>query len=116
MFMLLPTVPCVPTNVSVVNDCHNDSAVVSWSGSRGAVQYLVTANSSYGSVSWQTSDLSHSLDNLTCGICYTVQVVAMDDSCSSVPSQAVMFNSGKRRTTHEETVILLTDTVSYTSS
>lgn len=116
MFMLLPTVPCVPTNVSVVNDCHNNSAVVSWSASRGAVQYLVTANSSYGNVSWQTSDLSHSLDNLTCGICYTVQVVAMDDSCSSVPSQAVMFNSGKRRRTHEETVILLTDTVSYTSS
>lgn len=102
--MLFSTVPCVPTNVSVVTDCANDTAVVSWSASRGAVWYAVTANNSHSNVSCQTSDLSCSLDNLTCGSRYTVQVVAMDDNCSSVPSQAKMFNSGETENTNKYTL------------
>ncbi|XP_034469740.1 fibronectin type III domain-containing protein 7-like [Hippoglossus hippoglossus] len=89
----LQSVPCVPTNVSVVMDCANNTALVSWSASRGALQYSVTARGSHSNVSCQTSDLSCSLGNLTCGSSYTVQVAAMDDSCSSVPSQAVVLNS-----------------------
>ncbi|XP_044075214.1 uncharacterized protein LOC122886733 [Siniperca chuatsi] len=89
----LQSVPCVPTNVSVVMDCANNTAVVSWSASRGAVQYSVTAHSSHSNISCMTSGLHCSLDNLTCGNHYTVQVVAMDDNCSSIPSQALMFNS-----------------------
>ncbi|KAM9349923.1 fibronectin [Symphorus nematophorus] len=89
----LQSVPCVPTNVSVAMDCANNSALVSWSASQGAVQYSVTAHSSHGNVSCQASDLSCSLDNLLCGNRYTVQVVAMDGTCSSVPSQALIFNS-----------------------
>ncbi|CAJ1072098.1 unnamed protein product%2C partial [Xyrichtys novacula] len=89
----LQSVPCVPTNVSVLMDCDHNTASVSWSPSRGAVQYYVTAHSSHGNISRQTSDHSYSLNNLACGSQYTVQVVAMDDNCSSVPSQAVLFNS-----------------------
>ncbi len=101
--------PCVPTNVSAVMACANNTALVSWSASRGAVQYSVTAQSSHSNVSCQTSDLTCSLDNLACGNRYTVQVVAMDDNCSSIPSQALIFNSGKRGNTHEHsyTFILL---------
>ncbi|KAM4552488.1 fibronectin-like isoform 2-T2 [Odontesthes bonariensis] len=90
----LQSVPCVPTNVSVVMDCANNSAVVSWSASRGAVQYSVMALSSHSNDSCQTSDLSCSLTSLTCGNSYAVQVVAVDESCSSVLSQVLVFNSG----------------------
>ncbi|TMS09781.1 Fibronectin type III domain-containing protein 7 [Larimichthys crocea] len=89
----LQSVPCVPTNVLVVVNCANNTAVVSWSASRGAVQYSVRALSNHGNDSCQTSDLSCSLDNLTCGTSYSVQVAAMDDNCSSIFSQAVTFNS-----------------------
>uniref|UniRef100_A0A3B4UWS1 Fibronectin type-III domain-containing protein n=1 Tax=Seriola dumerili TaxID=41447 RepID=A0A3B4UWS1_SERDU len=89
----LQSVPCAPTNVSVVMDCANNTAVVSWSASRGALQYSVTARSSHGNVSCETFDLNCSLDNLTCGSRYTVEVVAMDDSCSSIPSEALILNS-----------------------
>ncbi|XP_071348392.1 LOW QUALITY PROTEIN: pneumococcal serine-rich repeat protein-like [Trachinotus anak] len=89
----LQSVPCAPTDVSVVMDCANNTAVVSWSASRGALQYSVTARSSHSNVSCHTSDLNCSLDNLTCGSRYSVQVVAIDDSCSSVPTQAWILNS-----------------------
>lgn len=92
--LLLSAVPCAPTNVSVVMDCANNTAAVSWSASRGAVQYSVTARSSHGNISCQTSDLSCSLNNLMCGTNYTVQVVSMGDDCSSIPSQALVLNSG----------------------
>ncbi|XP_010791369.1 fibronectin type III domain-containing protein 7-like [Notothenia coriiceps] len=89
----LQSVPCVPTNVSVVMDCDNNTAVVSWTASQGAVQYSLMAHSSHNNVSCQTSSLNCSLDNITCGNSYSVQVVAMDDNCSSIPSQALIFNS-----------------------
>uniref|UniRef100_A0A3B3IE65 Fibronectin type-III domain-containing protein n=2 Tax=Oryzias latipes TaxID=8090 RepID=A0A3B3IE65_ORYLA len=87
------SVPCSPTNVSVFLDCPNNSAVVSWSASRGAVQYSVTAISSHLNDSCQTSGLTCRL-SLACGSLYTVQVVAMDDNCSSIPSSPVAFSSG----------------------
>ncbi|XP_028283268.1 fibronectin type III domain-containing protein 7-like [Parambassis ranga] len=90
----LQSVPCVPSNVSVVMDCANNIAVVSWSASRGAVQYSVTARGSHSNDSCQTSGLNCSLNSLTCGSQYTVEVVAISDSCSSIPSQAVLFKSG----------------------
>lgn len=96
----LSAVPCVPTNVSVVMDCTNNTALVSWSASLGAVQYAVTAPSNHNNVSCQTSDLTCNLDSLTCGSSYTVQVVAMDDNCSSIPSQALIFNTGNHHRKH----------------
>lgn len=96
----LPTVPCVPTNVSAVMNCASNTAVVSWSASRGALQYSVMAHSFYSNISCQSSHLNCTLYNLTCSSQYTVQVVAVGDSCSSVPSQAQLLNSGKRGDTH----------------
>ncbi|KAM8850864.1 fibronectin type III domain-containing protein 7-like isoform 2-T2 [Spinachia spinachia] len=89
----LQSVPCGATNVSAVMDCANSTALVSWSASRGAVQYSVMARSSHSNVSCQTSDHSCSLENIPCGRGYTVQVVAMNDNCSSVPSQPLLLNS-----------------------
>uniref|UniRef100_A0A3Q3FC03 Fibronectin type-III domain-containing protein n=1 Tax=Labrus bergylta TaxID=56723 RepID=A0A3Q3FC03_9LABR len=95
----------LPSNSTVIHmgmlllmDCENNTAVMSWSASRGAVKYSVTAIGRHNNVSCLSSDLSCSLGNLTCGSRYTAQVAAMDDNCSSIPSQAVMFNSGNRNT------------------
>lgn len=99
---LLFAVPCVPTNVSVVMDCANNTAVVSWSASRGAVQYLVSAYGGQVNGTCQTSGLSCNLASLTCGSHYAVYVVAMGDNCSSIPSQAVMYSSGNRCNTYKQ--------------
>uniref|UniRef100_A0A7N6FH25 Fibronectin type-III domain-containing protein n=1 Tax=Anabas testudineus TaxID=64144 RepID=A0A7N6FH25_ANATE len=82
----LSTVPCVPTNISLVMNCVSNTAAVSWSASRGALHYSVTAHSFYGNASCQSSDLSCTLYNLTCGSQYTVQVVAIGENCSSIPT------------------------------
>lgn len=74
--------------------CANSTALVSWAAGRGAVQYSVMARGGRSNVSCQTSDLSCSLENLPCGRRYTVQVVAMNDNCSSVPSQPLSLDSG----------------------
>ncbi|XP_049603206.1 pneumococcal serine-rich repeat protein [Syngnathus scovelli] len=87
------SVPCSPTDVSVAKDCASNAATVSWSASDGATQYLVTASCYHGNVSHQTSDLNYTLDDLMCGNRYSVQVVAMDDNCSSVPSQVLVFDA-----------------------
>ncbi|XP_067331701.1 fibronectin-like [Channa argus] len=89
----LMSVPCVPTDVSIVTGCANNTAVVSWSAGFGAVEYLATARSYHSNVSCQTSDLSCRFDDLTCGSQYTVQVVAVGNNCSSIPSDALMFKS-----------------------
>ncbi|XP_061587413.1 fibronectin type III domain-containing protein 7-like [Cololabis saira] len=90
----LQSVPCIPTNVSVIMDCANNSAVVSWFASRGATEYWVTAISSHSNDTCKTSDSSCRLSSLTCGTSYTVQVVAMDGNCSSMPSQPLEVKSG----------------------
>ncbi|XP_019712180.1 receptor-type tyrosine-protein phosphatase beta-like [Hippocampus comes] len=87
------SVPCVPADVSVAKDCDSNTAAVSWSASDGATQYLVTASCYHGNVSHQTSDLNYTLNDLMCGSRYAIQVVAMDDNCSSVPSHVLIFDT-----------------------
>lgn len=82
-------------------DCGNNRAVVSWSASDGALSYKATAQSSLGAMSrCESAGLTCTLTNLTCGQSYTVQVVAEDDICSSLPSQATTFHSGKTSNTN----------------
>lgn len=89
------SVPCVPTDVAVEIDCSKNQAVVSWSASEGALSYKVSAQSMQGAMSLcEGADLMCILTNLTCGQSYSVQVVAQDDLCSSLPSQAARFHSG----------------------
>lgn len=92
----LSLVPCVPTDVEVKVDCSNNQAVVSWSASDGALSYKVTARSTQGAMSLcESTELMCTLTNLTCGQSYSVQVVAQDDICSSLPSPATNFKSGR---------------------
>ncbi|XP_069009634.1 fibronectin type III domain-containing protein 7-like [Embiotoca jacksoni] len=90
----LQSVPCVPADVHVEVDCSTNEAVVSWSASDGALLYKVAARGTQGAASsCETRDLACTLTNLTCGQRYAVQVVAVDDICSSLPSPAVELRS-----------------------
>ncbi|KAI3368520.1 hypothetical protein L3Q82_025527 [Scortum barcoo] len=90
----LQSVPCVPTDVKVKVDCSNNKAVVSWSASKGALSYKVSARSTQGDLSLcESREPTCTLTNLTCGQLYSVQVVAQDDICSSLPSPATKFKS-----------------------
>lgn len=86
-------------------DCSKNQAVVSWNASEGALSYKVSAQSTQGAMSLcESTDLMCTLTNLTCGQSYSVQVVAQDDTCSSLPSQAARFHSGN--TTDQSLVFL----------
>ncbi|XP_036969323.1 fibronectin isoform X2 [Acanthopagrus latus] len=90
----LQSVPCVPTDVVVKMDCSENEAVVSWRASEGALSYKVSAKSSQGSMSLcESTDPVCTLTDLKCGQSYSVQVVAEDGICSSLPSPAIEFNS-----------------------
>lgn len=78
-------------------NCSRNEAVVSWYASDGALSYKVAAASTQGAASFcETAELTCTLTNLTCGHHYFVQVVAQDDICSSLPSPAVEFKSGRK--------------------
>ncbi|KAL1022755.1 hypothetical protein UPYG_G00031900 [Umbra pygmaea] len=91
---ILTTVPCVPANVVAVISCSDNTAVVSWNSSLGALSYKATAQGPHGLLSsCETFSLHCTLANLICGVSYNVQVVAIDNSCSSLPSQIAQFQT-----------------------
>ena len=93
--------PCIATNISVAPGCINNSADVSWSGPKGAVQYHVSASSSQNNATCNSSELHCTLTSIMCGTTYTVNVKAFNGDCSSEPSLALTFSSGRRwRTIH----------------
>ncbi|KAG5847415.1 hypothetical protein ANANG_G00125810 [Anguilla anguilla] len=90
----LTTVPCAPSNLAVELDCADNTAAVSWNRSQGALSYRLTAQSSRGSPSsCASADPPCSLANLTCGAPYTVHVVAVGATCSSLPGASVEFQT-----------------------
>lgn len=91
--------PCAPVSVAVRTGCAIDSAVVGWDPSQGAISYYVYAVSTKGNVSCQSTTPTCVLTNLTCGSTYSAYVVAVGNSCSSVPSQVMALNTGNIRST-----------------
>ena len=95
LFMSLSAVPCVPSGVVIMLNCASQEAAVYWNASQGALSYAVTAVSALGDKSACVSTgPGCTLTNLTCGHSYRVQVLALDNICSSLPSGAVMFSTG----------------------
>ncbi|KAK0153692.1 Fibronectin type III domain-containing protein 7 [Merluccius polli] len=86
------TVPCSPTNVSVIVDCSQDSARVNWTAGRGAVFYIATAKHNNGSEHSCTSTGTNCLiSGLNCGQNYTVTVTATNFKCNSSVSPDVVI-------------------------
>ncbi|XP_043081301.1 serine-rich adhesin for platelets [Puntigrus tetrazona] len=92
----LNSVPCVPTGLSVMLDCATAEARVSWNASMGALYYITYAwSSTFNFISCESSgpDTHCTLSDLICGETYTIQVIAVGDECSSLPSQAENFRT-----------------------
>lgn len=90
------TVPCVPTHVVAVMDCSDNTAAVTWSPTQGALSYRAVAQSLRGAISsCESTDPQCILANLTCGVPYTVQVLAVNERCSSLPSHMAEFQTGE---------------------
>ncbi|XP_048845071.1 uncharacterized protein fndc7rs1 isoform X2 [Brienomyrus brachyistius] len=86
----MTAVPCAPTNVTAVRNCQQSSVMVSWAASQGARNYTVTALSNSGhSVGSLTNNTTCNITGLRCSQIYTVRVMAVGDSCSSLSSQTV---------------------------
>ncbi|XP_071200535.1 mucin-3B [Salvelinus alpinus] len=90
----LTTVPCVPTHVVAIMDCSDNTAAVTWSPTQGALSYRAVAQSPHGAISsCESTDPQCILANLICGEPYTVQVVAVNERCSSLPSHMAEFQT-----------------------
>ncbi|CAL8396350.1 unnamed protein product [Boreogadus saida] len=91
----LQSVPCLPSGVDIVMNCSAQEAAVSWSPSQGALSYAVSAMSApAGEMSTCASaGPGCTLTNLTCGQSYRVQVLALDNICSSLPSRVAVFST-----------------------
>ncbi|XP_017343677.1 uncharacterized protein LOC108276481 [Ictalurus punctatus] len=91
----LQSVPCVPSGVQASLLCSSNSAAVSWLSSSGALRYQANAVNINGSqtVSCNSSLPSCTVGPLLCGTSYNVNVVALDDVCTSGSSVAMQVRS-----------------------
>uniref|UniRef100_A0A3B4CMI2 Fibronectin type-III domain-containing protein n=1 Tax=Pygocentrus nattereri TaxID=42514 RepID=A0A3B4CMI2_PYGNA len=88
--MVISSVPCKPTNVSVDVQCANDIAVLSWAAQTGAVQYFATAQSDSATPLYcQTTNTSCTLQGLPCGAVYNFTVQASNGDCNSSYSKTL---------------------------
>ncbi|KAK0130658.1 Fibronectin type III domain-containing protein 7 [Merluccius polli] len=75
-------------------DCATKEAAVSWKASQGVLSYAVSALSEQqDTAACVSTGPGCTLSNLRCGRTYRVQVLALDNICSSLPSRAAMLTT-----------------------
>lgn len=96
LFSFFSSAPCPPTGVSSFMNCIANIAVVSWTGSAGAMFYIATVTQGDGESKSCFSDVHQcGVPNVRCGQNYTVTVTASNNQCNSDPSKANAMKSGK---------------------
>ncbi|XP_016331309.1 uncharacterized protein LOC107680061 [Sinocyclocheilus anshuiensis] len=91
----LQTAPCAPKNVTVRLQCLNNTAIVSWEGSPGAVGYNVTAVGHDGDIKHSTvTGTSCQLPNMHCGQTYDIVITPFSQTCTGFPTAPYTFNAG----------------------
>ncbi|XP_073438965.1 uncharacterized protein [Dendrobates tinctorius] len=84
-YVTAQTAPCIPMNVNTALDCISNSALISWSNSQGALNYISSLNGSVGErYNCSSQATSCWLRSVPCGGEYTVVMMAQNDICSSV--------------------------------
>ncbi|XP_043942820.1 uncharacterized protein LOC122814297 [Protopterus annectens] len=85
----IQTVPCIPQNVRILENCPNNSTVIAWELSRGAQNYRAVAEDTEGNLLVCTSAISTcEIQDLLCGTAYIIHVTASDSSCTSPPASS----------------------------
>ncbi|KAM9761579.1 uncharacterized protein fndc7b [Menidia menidia] len=86
----LQAVPCVPEQVEARVVCESGAVMVSWEPSKGALSYTTVAQGSAGYTSTcNSTETTCLLDDVLCGLNYSVTVSALDGTCASAESSAV---------------------------
>lgn len=90
------SVICPPTSVTGVTSCGNNDIAVSWNPSTGSgVNYVVHAHKEGGtSANFSTTQTSHALTGLQCGMLYSLTVAARDSECTSVLGVPILTETG----------------------
>uniref|UniRef100_A0A3B3HPR2 Fibronectin type-III domain-containing protein n=2 Tax=Oryzias latipes TaxID=8090 RepID=A0A3B3HPR2_ORYLA len=86
----LQAAPCMPEQVEARVDCKSGGVMVSWEPSKGALSYTTVAQGSAGyNSTCSNTETTCLLDDLLCGLNYTITVIASDDVCNSTESSVV---------------------------
>ncbi|OCT82974.1 hypothetical protein XELAEV_18025509mg [Xenopus laevis] len=90
------TAPCVPSNVSAAVVCGMNTVDISWSPTKGALNYTATVVGPSEEYSCSAKELTCNAELPECGQTYTVTVTALHDLCST-DSLALEFHSAPCR-------------------
>lgn len=94
--MMSLSAACPPDNISALLDCAANEALISWRGQPQMNSYTATiVDEGQGLLSCSSTDTSCRVQNLKCGMIYTVTVCHHDGICPSMPSEAIYLESGK---------------------
>ncbi|CAL8312461.1 unnamed protein product [Gadus morhua 'NCC'] len=89
------TGPCMPMAVVTNSDCNSSIGLVSWTASNINQTYLAVATGLDGhNHECVTNTSSCTWDDLHCGEEYTVQVMARNGNCTSLPSNGPIIHMG----------------------
>ncbi|XP_069798450.1 fibronectin type III domain-containing protein 7-like [Narcine bancroftii] len=90
----IQSVPCTPQNVKVQLNCKENTALVLWDYSKGALWYTVFAEEADGNIMLcRTSETSCRTPSLLCGQLFSVYVVASDRTCNRSTSSVVKIQT-----------------------
>lgn len=93
---MLCAVPCPPESLSLAMECGNNSAVLSWGASAGAVSYTGCAQAVNASIIYcHSSEESCLMEGLECGSVYNFTVQASDGQCNSSFSEPLVDGLGR---------------------
>uniref|UniRef100_A0A3Q0SE25 Fibronectin type III domain containing 7b n=1 Tax=Amphilophus citrinellus TaxID=61819 RepID=A0A3Q0SE25_AMPCI len=79
--------PCALTAISAMTECNSDTILVKWELTAGTPLYVVTAEGDDNSiVACNSTSTSCLLQNVRCGMYYSIIVATSSDKCSSLRS------------------------------
>lgn len=87
--------PCALTSINVVTQCNNDTILVEWELTEDSPLYVVTAEGHDQSlITCNSSASSCVLQDVRCGMHYSIIVSASSDKCSSLRSPPTKITTG----------------------
>ena len=87
--------PCALTSISVATECNNDTILVAWENMLSSTLYVVTAEGHDQSlISCNSSSDSCELEDVRCGMRYSIIVSASSNRCSNLRSPPKKIQTG----------------------
>ncbi|KAM5148104.1 uncharacterized protein ACMZJ9_011772 [Mantella aurantiaca] len=88
------TAPCIPENVNTAMDCVSNSAMVTWSQSRGALNYTSTLTGPQGEKhNCSSQEKSCWVPDIACGEEYIVAMVAQNEVCRTMERNTTVLQA-----------------------